>query len=129
MSGSRDDGEDMKIYRRKEFLDLPEGTIYAKGKRWYFDGLRIKGESYPNDWRYLDPMWIDAQDSGEAFERLEEMLETGASYPMEEATSRDGLFDGEDIFLVAERADLEKLRAMIDTALNERAPETCPEGS
>lgn len=24
----------MRIYKREEFLKLPEGTIYAKGKKW-----------------------------------------------------------------------------------------------
>jgi hypothetical protein len=107
----------MRIYRRKEFLALPAGTIYAKGKPWYFDGFSVKGDTWTNDWLTLSPMWIEAHDDGEQWQRLEAMLEAGASYPLQESFGRDGCFDDEDIFLVPEKADLEKLRAMVDAAL------------
>ena len=107
----------MRIYRRKEFMELPEGTIYAKGKPWHFDGFNVKGESWETDWTYLSPMWIFAHDDGEQWARLDEMLEHGASYPMQHGYGRDGCFDDDDLFLVPERADLEKLRAMVDAAL------------
>lgn len=108
----------MRIYKRAEFLALPAGTIYAKGKPWYFDGFNVKADTLPsNDWVQLSPMWIEAHDEDEQSERLDEMLERGASYPMQESYGRDGCFDEEEVFLVPERADLEKLRAMIDAAL------------
>lgn len=107
----------MRIYRRAEFLALPSGTIYSKGKRWYFNHIEIKGETLTNDWLSISPMWIEAYDDGEQWERLEAMLEKGASYPMQEDFGRDGCFDDEEIFLVPEKADLEKLRAMVDAAL------------
>lgn len=108
----------MRIYSRKEFLGLPEGTIYAKGKRWYFNGFSVKGETFGNDWAELSVMWIDSQNDSDQWSRLEGMHEGGASYPMAEGYGRDGCFDDEDIFLVPERADLEKLRGMIDKALS-----------
>jgi hypothetical protein len=107
----------MRIYRRKEFLALPPGTIYAKGSRWHFDGLNVKAATLGDDWVQLSPMWIEAHDGGEQWARLEEMLDGNASYPMTDNYGRDGCFDQDAIFLVPERADLERLREMIDAAL------------
>lgn len=107
----------MKVMNRAGFLKMPEGTIYTKGVKWAFGRLCIKGESLEDDWIYLDPAWISAHDSGEAADRLEKMLEGGASYPAEDAWGRDGRFDAKEIFLVFERDDLRELRGHIDRAL------------
>lgn len=96
---------------------LPAGTIYAKGKPWCFDGFNVKDQTLRNDWVKLAPMWIEANDDGEQVERLTEMLETGASYPMDDSFGRDGCFDDDEIFLIPEKADLEKLKALIDAAI------------
>lgn len=112
----------MRVFNRKDFLALPAATIYAKGVPWAFGNLCIKGDTIgDDDWAYLDPAWVSADDSGEATSRLDEMLAAGASYPMEEDYGRDGSFDGEEVFLVFERPDLEKLRTMIDAALSKRS--------
>jgi hypothetical protein len=109
----------MRIYRRKEFLQLPEGTFYAKGDRWFFGPLNIKADTTDfDDWWALDPCWIESRGSDESFDILEEMLERGASYPMQESITRDGLFDKDALFLVFEKDDLLKLRAMIDKAIS-----------
>jgi hypothetical protein len=108
----------VRIYRRKEFLTMPAGTIYAKGKQWHFDGFNVKADTLAsNDWVQLSPMWIEAHNDADQFDKLDAMLENGESCPMAESYGRDGCFDEEEIFLVPERADLEKLRAMIDAAL------------
>jgi hypothetical protein len=107
----------MRIYRRTEFLKLPEGTIYAKGKPWAFHNLSIKGYSLGDDWTYLDPIGIDGADSGDECDKLDAMLKHGESHPMARMYGRDGYFDTDAIFLVCERADLETLRKMIDDAL------------
>lgn len=106
----------MRIVNRETFLTLPEGTAYCKGKRWAFDGLCFKGDSRGNDWSYIHPEWVDANDSGEAFDRLEEMLSQGASYPMNTAYGRDGCFDDEDIFMIFEADDLDRLAILISEA-------------
>jgi hypothetical protein len=109
----------MRIYRRKEFLELPEGTIYAKGEPWCFGPLEIKHDTTDyGDWWSLDPCWIEANDSSEAVDRLDQMLEHGASYPMQDAISRDGLHEADALFLVFEKDDLMRLRGMIDKAMN-----------
>lgn len=108
----------MRLVDRKTFLALPEGTIYAKGKPWAFESLNIKDENAgSNDWWYFEPCWIESAGSHEHFDFLEEMQTKGTSYPMQESISRDGLYDDDAIFLVFERADLLRLRDMIDKAI------------
>lgn len=110
----------MRLVDRTTFLTLPDGTIYAKGTPWAFDGLTIKHETANDDWWHLNPCWPQSEDYGDSFGRLDDMLKTGASYPMEDAVVRDGLFGHENppaIFLVFERDDLLKLREMVDAAI------------
>lgn len=106
----------MRIYRRAEFMKLPEGTVFCKGKPWAFEDLCVKGETIPNNFYARGLQWVDAHDSGEAFDRLEEMLAEGASYPLETAEMRDGCFNDEDLFLVYEKADLVSLIALFQQA-------------
>lgn len=108
----------MRIYKRSEFLKLPVGTIYAKGKPMYFDALSIKGDMCgENDWAELSPMWISASGDDEQWARLDGMIQRGESYPMAEHYGRDGCFDDDAIFLVPEYDDLLKLRTMVDAAI------------
>jgi hypothetical protein len=108
----------MRVYKREEFLKLPEGTIYAKGKEWFFNGLEVKFDTTDyGDWWSLDPCWIDADKEPQLWDRLDEMLDKGASYPMETAISRDGLSEEDAIFLVFEKDDLLKLQGYISKAL------------
>lgn len=108
----------MRIVRRAEFMRLPAGTAFQKGKRWYWGGLCFKTDDvYSNDWRYVTVDDVDADDSGEAFERLEEMLSAGTSYPMADASTRDGCFDDEDLFLIYDAEDLTKIEEMFASAI------------
>lgn len=109
----------MRILRREAFLAMPAGTIYAKGKPWYFDGLTIKFDTTPNggDWFQLDPAWIGASGEEDQFNRLEQMLADGVSYSMQNAIGRDGYFDSEELFLVFEKDDLIRLREYINIAI------------
>jgi hypothetical protein len=111
----------MKIYRRDEFLKLPAGTIFAKGKPQYFESLSVKADSLPNDFVYRQLVWFESHgDTGDEFDlglRFDAMVEIGASFPMEQSYGRDGCFDNDDLFLVYERADLLELRGVLDEAL------------
>jgi hypothetical protein len=108
----------MKVVNRKTFLDLPVGTVYCKGTKWSFDNLSIKcGNVNDNDWVYLNPCWIEADSGDDAFNRLEEMLEKGISYPMEGGTSRDGCFDEDALFLIFERNDLKILFMLLQLGI------------
>ncbi len=113
----------MKLLRRAEFLKLPEGTFYAKGKPWYFSGLRVKydttfNKGMPSDWWCLDPCWIDTDNLYEAVDALEAMRDKGESRPMETSIGRDGLHEDDALFLVFEPDDLLALRRMLDKALS-----------
>lgn len=96
----------MKIVDRETFLSLPSGTVYAKiPKRWIVQDLCVKYDSLSNDWYYMSFDWVDAHDSGQAGQRMDEM-EQGASYPVQKSITRDGLYDDTDQFLIYEEADI-----------------------
>ena len=114
----------MKIYTRHEFLNLPEGTIFAKGKEWYFDQLQVKGktlpadnEGYCGDFYSMEFAWVECRESMQGIDRLYEMLEKGVSYPMNNSEGRDGMFDPDELFLVFEKPDLLILKQYIEEAI------------
>ena len=107
----------MKIVNRKTFLQMPSGTIFAKGNKWFFESLCIKGDSLHNDFYCLDPAWIDSEDDRQQFDRLDEMLSTGCSFPIESSESRDGLFDDDALFLIFELDDLLVMKKHIELAI------------
>lgn len=113
----------MRVVNRNTFLDLPAGTIYAKGKPMHFDTWEVKGETIRRedgsavDWTSWDPAWPAAHDSGEAFATIEDSLANGSSFRSNGDYGRDGRFDEDDIFLIFEGADLVVLREAIDAAL------------
>lgn len=110
----------MRIYNRADFLKLPEGTLFCKGKPWHWDTLMVKGDSLPNDFIYRDLCWIE--DEGKDDDPIMTgMLENGDSAAMNLAYGRDGCFDDEDIFLVFEESDLIELKGIIDDALQTQA--------
>lgn len=113
----------MKVLSREEFLKMPEGTIFCKGKGWYFDNLCIKAQTLQNsvedigDFVYLDMNWSNGKDSNEAVDIMEDSLKEGKSFICNDAFGRDGCFDKEDLFLVYEKEDLEKLKWFVQDAL------------
>lgn len=108
----------MRIVDRKTFLKMPAGTAFQKGERWVWSGLAFKtDDAYENDWRYISIDDIDADSSTEMVDRLEDMKDTGRSYPIGFSSTRDGCFDDSDLFLIYEPDDLVALRAYIDAAV------------
>ena len=109
----------MKIYSKKKFLKLPSGTFFAKGIKWSIDGFCVKGESLgETDFFYTNLVLIDAFNSEELCDRQYEMLEKGTSYPINESEYRDGTFCDEDIFLVFEKNDLEKIISLMNNTID-----------
>lgn len=109
----------MKIVDRKTFLQMPAGTVYCQAEMPFsWEGIRIKHdtchfqtEDLAGDWFESALTDIESSDFGQLFERWEDMLENGASYPIDlETSGRDGLFMENSIFMVYEREDLEKIR-------------------
>jgi hypothetical protein len=107
----------MKVYDRTEFMKLPEGVLFCKGKPWYWGELEVKGESLTSDFTSRNLCWIDAKSSEEATDKFDQMLNEGTSEPMETAYGRDGMFDGEDLFLVFEETDLMELIAIAQNGI------------
>lgn len=105
----------MKIINREEFLKLPAGTLYCKYTPNYWDAPKIKYNTITIsgkaiDWGYQNLTSIVAHDGGELGNRIDLMVDYGISYPLEmNCIGRDGLYDHEQLFLIYERADLEKL--------------------
>lgn len=111
----------MKLFNRQDFMKLPEGVIYVEGVQWALGGLYVKGETITfdgkdEDWCCLDLLDIDCDDHIQRIDRYEEMLEKGASYPMNSASGRDGMFNADAVFLVFEESDIETLRYYMDVA-------------
>jgi hypothetical protein len=113
----------LKLYNRQDFLKLPSGTIFSSGEAWVITGFNVKGETIDDghgnniDFYYQDLLQIDSFNSQELFERLEEMLKDGKSYPINQHEGRDGLFDDEIRYLVYEKGDLEEIRMIFDRSL------------
>lgn len=112
----------MKVVNRKDFLKLPDGTIFCKGTKWCFDNISVKGHSWENDFLYVDLCNIDANDTGQWVDRLEESLAIGTSYPINNQAARDGMFDEEGIFLVFEKEDLKFLIDVFKISINSVTP-------
>lgn len=109
----------MRIVEVKEFLDMPEGTVFAFGPAFAFGGLLIKEETIRAD-KYFgfwacDPCWVSAGDCGDAFNRLDGMRNNGASYPMDDSVSKYMSYDGDDMecFIIFEQSDLDRLKEIM----------------
>lgn len=81
--------------------------------------MRVKFDTLgSSDFVQLHLNDVGGDDSGDIVQRFDDMLSTGASYPLDfEGTSREGLFDDEMVYLVYEKQDLEALRGVIDRAI------------
>jgi hypothetical protein len=108
----------MKIYTREGFVALPAGTLFARGKPWFFHDLCVKGETYETnqDWYYRPLIWIECAGDADQWSKLHGMLEEGKSEPIAAFEQRDGSFDDDEIFLVYERSDLDALQLVLDRA-------------
>src|SRR3990167_9963102 len=96
----------MRIYNRKDFLNLPPQTLFCKGVESCLQNLCIKEESIENDFFYTDLCDIDAFDPNDYYKKFEDSLKNGTSYPINRSTSRDGMFEDDAVFLVFEKEDL-----------------------
>ena len=119
----------MRLYTRKNFLELSEGVIFAKGPSDCLlpSGFCVKAETLRNDeglatdFVYLDLVDIESFDSNEHWDRCVEMLETDKSYPIATSFGRDGSFDDTEVFLVFEPHDLEVIQDIINEHLQKHS--------
>ena len=100
----------MKIVNRRDFLSLPENTIFAKYEPCFFEEILIKCESLENDFIYQNIVdAIDVNDSG-SFSQALTNAEQGESLFMDFfCESRDGMFDENQLFAVFQKEDVIKL--------------------
>jgi hypothetical protein len=112
----------MKLVNRKTFIELPDGTIYSK----YFDGwnfheisikceTRFGMENEPIDWLSMPLNEIHyGTKSEDTQKRFDEMIEKGEEEPITlNCTTRDGLFEDEQIFAVYDKNDINKMIEML----------------
>lgn len=112
----------MRIVNRQKFMELPSGTLYRKFiKPYSFDDVKVKYDSLKSadNSQYSDFVCMPLGDvefdcTGQYFERLDDMMYQGISYPLDlDCAGRDGCFEQDAMFLVYERDDLIKLRDFI----------------
>jgi hypothetical protein len=74
----------MRILNSTEFLACPPGTVYAVGGPWHCGGYCIKGETDGQSWyeQHISALDIDAEDTGEWVDKLEEARSSGADEPL-----------------------------------------------
>ena len=118
----------MKIVNRPQFMELPPGTLYRKFiTEFAFEELEVKFESLPSeknpeygDFVCMPLSDIDWNGPNGMFDRLEDMMEKGASYPLDlDCAGRDGCFEREAMFLVYEKDDVVALRNFLNGLLED----------
>lgn len=101
----------MRIVNRKEFISMPSGTVYSHYMPQVSEGLMIKGDTWTNDWLYQDLLFnVEGGSSDEASDKLTDAEENGTSFKLDlDCGSRDGMFDEDQLFMVYEKSDIERL--------------------
>jgi len=113
----------MKILTRKQFMNMPVGTVFSYYEPHCFHELNIKASDLSQGWEVdflFDPI-IGAvkNNSSEDFTDKCEQMEKGSSVEMDfEFTAREGLFEDKQLFAVYEREDVKKLINRLEIAYN-----------
>lgn len=108
----------MRIVNLEEFRSLPEMTVFRKYEPCVCGDLQFKGETLEHDFIAMSVEMPQNNGSDQLFDRLDEMKETGCSYPVEvDGWGRDGLFEKDQLFMVYDKADLEAIRKLLDQAI------------
>ena len=119
----------MRIVGLQEFLKLPCATLFSKYEPCVFGPLCIKEDSISDvDFFYVQLSdAIDADDSGDLFDKLDNAVKTGASLKIDlHVWSRDGMFDKEQLFAIWELEELKSLSFRVDECIRKLAtPQAC----
>jgi hypothetical protein len=101
----------MRIVDKKTFLALPENTLYSDYVPCAFDDLQIRGKAWDSDFFCIPLAYsVDAFDTGELFDKLEDSRKNGTSVKMDlETYQRDGRLDDDQLYAVWEKSDIEQL--------------------
>jgi hypothetical protein len=102
----------VRLVKRQELMRLPTGTLFCElHEPWAFGGLQLKMDTIEHLGKNIDFWvrsldWPEADDTGMAINRLDEMAADGnVGYPIETAETRHGLYDDDVLYLVYEQAD------------------------
>ena len=108
--------ETMKLYKRKDFIRLPQGTVYSKidGDGEICDGLycKVSGGDYGNDWieqnLICEPGYHNEEiDGAMAVGRTLHLRDTFQDFrPDLYCAGRDGMFEDSDCFVVWDKRDV-----------------------
>jgi len=110
----------MKIVNLKQFLALPDETLYAKYRPCYMEAMEIKvtncGERDFLSQSIADA--IDCTDSGDFADKLDDAAEDGISLAMDfNSCTRDGCFEDGQLFAIYERADIQAMIERLQVCL------------
>jgi len=119
----------MRVVGFAEFLTLPIGTIYAKYAPAYTEEFGIKGDSLEGDFIHqtLDPI-DNMERSGGSSDSCMMLVamesDSSVSEPLAfNVMGRDGCFDDDQLFVVFERQDHERLIERLQQALAGQEPD------
>ena len=110
----------MRLYTRKEFLKLPERTIYSRvdkdcGDLCYGLFCKISGQEYGDDWVEQDLISESGfpNNIADGFEAIQYQLNLRDSFldfqTDLDCAMRDGMFEHSDVFVVWDKSDVTKL--------------------
>jgi hypothetical protein len=118
----------MKFYSHEDFMKLPEGTFFHKGKKYssgkegekipysFYEeknGICIKGQTIDKNKYLYNDLFAEMRIPGA---ELEEMFIKNINKPLQECWTTDIAFD-DDIFFVYKAADLITIKEKIDEFL------------
>lgn len=110
----------MRIVRRPEFMKLPAWTLHEQrdpSSAWGPAEVKLDTINEARDFYTLSIDWVK-HPSAQIIDAWYDMEATGKSFPLdEEATTRDGLYEEDALFLIYDRDDLIKLRSIIDKCI------------
>jgi len=106
----------MRIVDLKEFLSLPNGTLFMKYAPCSFDDLSVKVESLENDFICVSiTNDVESDDTEDFSSILFSAEETGDSFDLDtDATYRDGMYEKDQMFAVYELKDVNGLLAVVE---------------
>jgi hypothetical protein len=114
----------MRIVSRKEFLEMPSGTIFLKYSPINFGELCIKGETCKSSF-ITDDFFLtcipcaNAFDTGEMIKLFDNAeKDSSFSIPLDfETMGRDGLWDKDQKFAILEKHDIETFITVLRAAI------------
>jgi len=108
----------MRIVNLQEFRKLPKGTVFAKYSHCEFDELMVLDEIWECDFIYSSLIGNVLNVSSEDFFEKCTSMENGNSENLDfECTSRDGLFDDDQLFAVYEKEDIKQFIEKLQESL------------